>query len=51
MSMTCNSFTTNHGMLKNRRLKVFYSPRRHEEHEVLYLRVLRAFVVTFLIYY
>jgi len=48
MSMTCDLFTTNHGMLKNRCLKVFYSPRRHEEHEVLYLR---AFVVIFLTYY
>jgi len=28
-----------HGMLVNRRLKGFYSPRRHEEHEVLFLRV------------
>ena len=35
------------GMLVNRRLKVFYSPRRHEGHEVyvFFLRVLRVFVV------
>jgi hypothetical protein len=49
--MICNSFTTNREMLKNMHLKVFYSPRRHEGHEgheVLFLRVLRAFVVIFL---
>jgi hypothetical protein len=48
MSMICNSFTNNREMLENRHLKVFYSPRRHEGHEEIKLRVLRVFVVRFL---